>query len=95
MDNFISKHDPNAYRGKMDMLTFSNALRHLHDQTYELGLELTEAQGHELVNLRREARNEGLDEMRSIIEGLAAEYLDVNDKRNLNFNWNEGDLYEQ
>lgn len=74
-DPFVSKHDPTAYKGKMDRLTFSKRLSYLQDSCYDKMRDTRAEPGHELINLQIEAKNAVLQEMVDLINKIAEETL--------------------
>ena len=70
---FISKHDPTAYRGKMDKLTFSNLIKSVSDRLYDEVEELTNSP---LVDLRVQAKNEAILHTIKQLEQMAEKVLD-------------------
>lgn len=87
MEPFISKHDPHAYDGKMDRLTFSRQLNALRESVYDLVQETVDEQSMELVNLQIVARNEALSRVAVEIEDMARRLLQT-DRSTLADFWN-------
>lgn len=87
MDPFISKHDPNAYKGKMNRLTFSQQLSRLYHHASEQIVDTIDLDGHELINLRIDAQNEAWRHIMKEIERLAEEVL-ATDEKTLDWFWN-------
>lgn len=86
-DPFLSKHDQFAHVGRMDRLTFSNQLRALHEFAYDQVIETTDQDGHELINLRIEAKNEVALKIADEIERVASDALRMDDET-LRWTWN-------
>lgn len=94
MDPFLSKHDPYAYQGKMDRLTFSNQMRTIYDILSDSIHELEGEKGHELTNLRIQAKNELAYEIMAEVEELVARVMDT-DEKTLDWYWNISELKSQ
>lgn len=86
-DIFISKHDPYAYQGKMDRLTFSKQLQALQESVYDLIHETVDQPSMELVNLQITARNEVLYKVVSEIDDMVRKVMSM-DEDTLAYYWN-------
>lgn len=83
----ITKHDKYAYNGKMNRITFSGQLEAIQKELQAQLMDLDEGKGMELVNLRREARNELIRYMVNMIDKRAERLLSL-DQETLELCWN-------
>ena len=90
MVEWVNKHSPIAYQGKMQRLTFSKILQDMVYDIYELPeykMKEEYSEGEQLLALQDRARNEALNKAIDIIEEAADRVLNSN-KEDIKWFWN-------
>lgn len=87
MINYISKHDPTAYVGKMDRLTFSRQISWLEEFCFDAEQSVYDEVGMQLENLRIAGYNQAMIDVRNELK-RTMEQVYKDDDESLDLYWN-------